>query len=113
MMQLVSTSAPARAAGASGAGRGLIRARRRAGSSGSGFRRPCASAWPDGACGSVEMQIVHIAAADPMARQVAAFFEIGDDALGGALGDTHLVGDLACGMSRVFGDAETEPARGW
>jgi hypothetical protein len=56
--------------------------------------------------GDVRFDAVVVSAADSFAFDVAGFDEVGDDALGGSLGDSNAVGDVT--GSRVWVAVEAE-----
>ncbi len=60
--------------------------------------------WPIG------IDFIVVAAADPGSRHVAPTHEIGDNRLGGALGDSDLSGDVPAAHSWVAGDTHEHVA---
>ena len=58
--------------------------------------------------GCVGSDAVVVSTADSFALDVAGFDEVGDDALGGSLGDTNALGDVTESRVRVAMDAEED-----
>ena len=58
--------------------------------------------------GYVGSDAVAVSTADSFALDVAGFDEVGDDALGGSLGDTNALGDLTESRVRVAVDTEED-----
>jgi hypothetical protein len=58
--------------------------------------------------GEVRVDLVAVAAADTFTTDVARVLQLGDDALGGALGDADALGDLSQEHIGVLGDAQQD-----
>ena len=58
--------------------------------------------------GDVGVDAVAVSAADPFALDVAGFDQVGDDSLGGSLGDSHPFGDVTGSRVRVALEAEKD-----
>jgi hypothetical protein len=58
--------------------------------------------------GNVGSDAVMVSAADPFALDVARFDQVGDDALGGSLGDSDALGDVTESRVRVVVEAEKD-----
>ena len=58
--------------------------------------------------GYVGSDAVAVSTADPFALDVAGFDQVGDDALGGSLGDSNALGDVTESRVRVAVDAEED-----
>ena len=58
--------------------------------------------------GYVGSDAVAVSTADPFALDVAGFGQVGDDALGGSLGDSNALGDVPESRARVAVEAEKD-----
>ena len=58
--------------------------------------------------GYVGSDAVVVSAADPFAFDVTRFDQVGDDALGGSLGDSNALGDVTESRVRVVVEAEKD-----
>jgi len=58
--------------------------------------------------GYVGSDAVVVSAADPFALDVSGFDQVGDDALGGSLGDSNALGDVTESRGRVVVEAEKD-----
>ena len=58
--------------------------------------------------GDVGVDAVAVSTADPFALDVAGFDEVGDDALGGTLGDPNALGDVTEPRVRIADEAEKD-----
>ena len=58
--------------------------------------------------GYVGSDAVAVSTADPFALDVAGFDQVGDDALGGSLGDSNALGDVTESRARVAVEAEKD-----
>ena len=58
--------------------------------------------------GYVGSDAVAVSTADPFALDVAGFDQVGDDALGGSLGDSNALGDVTESRVRIVVEAEKD-----
>ena len=58
--------------------------------------------------GDVGLDAIAVSTADPFALDVAGVDQVGDDALGGSLGDSHALRDVTESRVRVVMEAEKD-----